>query len=186
MRGYDSTNLAKAFRTVRQNTLQVAEEIPEDKYNFRPAEGSRTVAETLAHIATGTRWPQQVHTDRVSQFTFELFQKSMAQTSKETAELTTKAKIVAALRKNGDEFAAWLEKLPESVLEEKVNFPPAAQQEPKTRFELLLSTKEHEMHHRAQLMVIERMLGIVPHLTRQMEERMAAMTQQQKTGGAGA
>jgi hypothetical protein len=29
------------------------------------------------------------------------------------------------------------------------------------------------MHHRAQLMVLERMIGIVPHLTRQMQERMA-------------
>ena len=27
------------------------------------------------------------------------------------------------------------------------------------------------MHHRGQLMLIERILGIVPHLTRQREER---------------
>jgi hypothetical protein len=26
--------------------------------------------------------------------------------------------------------------------------------------------KEHEMHERAQLMVIQRLLGIVPHLSR--------------------
>jgi hypothetical protein len=31
------------------------------------------------------------------------------------------------------------------------------------------------MHHRAQLMLIERQLGIVPHLTRQFQERMAPM-----------
>ncbi len=43
----------------------------------------------------------------------------------------------------------------------------------KTRFEMLLSTKEREMHHRGQLILIERMLGIVPHLTRRMQERMA-------------
>jgi uncharacterized damage-inducible protein DinB len=41
---------------------------------------------------------------------------------------------------------------------------------------MILGVKEHEMHHRAQLMVIERMVGIVPHLTRQMQERMAAVT----------
>jgi len=35
---------------------------------------------------------------------------------------------------------------------------------------MILGTKEHEMHHRAQLMVIERLLGIVPHLTRQRQE----------------
>jgi uncharacterized damage-inducible protein DinB len=39
----------------------------------------------------------------------------------------------------------------------------------------LLSPKEHEMHHRGQLMLIQRMLGLTPHLTRQMQERMAAM-----------
>ena len=31
------------------------------------------------------------------------------------------------------------------------------------------------MHHRAQLMVLQRMLGIVPHLTREQQARMAAM-----------
>jgi uncharacterized damage-inducible protein DinB len=39
---------------------------------------------------------------------------------------------------------------------------------------MVLGVKEHEMHHRGQLMLIERMVGIVPHLTRQMQERMAA------------
>ena len=38
-----------------------------------------------------------------------------------------------------------------------------------------MSVKEHEMHHRGQLMLIERMLGIKPHLTREQEARMAAM-----------
>jgi hypothetical protein len=33
------------------------------------------------------------------------------------------------------------------------------------------------MHHRAQLMVVERMLGLVPHLTREQQARMAAMEQ---------
>jgi uncharacterized damage-inducible protein DinB len=47
---------------------------------------------------------------------------------------------------------------------------------------MLMSVKEHEMHHRGQLMLIERMLGFVPHLTRQMQERTAAM--QANTGNA--
>ena len=40
---------------------------------------------------------------------------------------------------------------------------------------MLIAPKEHEMHQRGQLMVIEWLLGITPHLTRQMEERIAAM-----------
>jgi len=33
------------------------------------------------------------------------------------------------------------------------------------------------MHHRGQLMTMQRMIGQVPHLTRQMQERFAQMTQ---------
>ena len=45
---------------------------------------------------------------------------------------------------------------------------------------MILSVKEHEMHHRSQLMLIERLIGIVPHLTRDMEARIAQMQQQQQ------
>jgi uncharacterized damage-inducible protein DinB len=44
----------------------------------------------------------------------------------------------------------------------------------KSRFEMIQSTKEHEMHHRAQLMVVGRLLGVVPHLTRNRRPVQAA------------
>ena len=65
-----------------------------------------------------------------------------------------------------------MESLSDDFLAETYTDPMG--QNPKSRLEGLLSPKEHEMHHRGQLMVIERMLGIVPHLTREMQERMAA------------
>ena len=49
-------------------------------------------------------------------------------------------------------------------------------QHTQTRLNSLHSPKEHEMHHRGQLMLIERMLGITPHLTRQREERARQQT----------
>ena len=49
---YSGKELAAAFRTVRNNTIKIAEEIPEDKYSFQAASDSRTVAQTLVHIAT--------------------------------------------------------------------------------------------------------------------------------------
>ena len=51
--------------------------------------------------------------------------------------------------------------------------PPGGETASKTRFEMLLSPKEHEMHHRGQLMTLQRMIGLVPHLTRHMQERMS-------------
>jgi uncharacterized damage-inducible protein DinB len=99
----------------------------------------------------------------------------------------SKAEIVAVLHTEGDAMAQWLEGLSDDFLAQRVAFPQAMNLPSKTRFEMLLSSKEHEMHHRSQLMVIERMVGIVPHLTRQMQERMAAMQDAAKqTGKAGA
>jgi uncharacterized damage-inducible protein DinB len=97
-------------------------------------------------------------------------------------EPRTKAQIIEKLRTEGDRFAGWLEGLADDFLGERVTFPAGMTPPSKTRFEMILGVKEHEMHHRAQIMLIERMLGITPHLTRQMQERMAAMQQQTKVG----
>ena len=58
---YGAKELARSFRTVRNNTIKIAEEIPEERYGFRPAEGCRSVAETLVHIAVMTRVPERIH-----------------------------------------------------------------------------------------------------------------------------
>ena len=46
MAHYGSKELAQSFRTVRKNTLEAAQDIPEDKYDFsarrRNAEASRS------------------------------------------------------------------------------------------------------------------------------------------------
>ncbi len=185
MHGYNAKDLGRAFRTVRENTIQIAEDIPADKYGFRPAEGSQSVAETLAHIAVVPEMQRRIHSARMTELTPELFQKQMPLLMAEAAQLTTKADIVKALHNEGEEFATFLERLPDEALAEEVHFSPPIQPAVKTRFEMLLSVKEHEMHHRAQLMVVERMLGLVPHLTRRMQERMAQMAQQ-KAGAQGA
>jgi uncharacterized damage-inducible protein DinB len=78
------------------------------------------------------------------------------------------------LHSSGEKWAGWLEGLTEGFLAERVEMPAGATPSSKSRFEMILSVKEHEMHHRGQLMLIERIVGIVPHLTRRMQERMAA------------
>jgi uncharacterized damage-inducible protein DinB len=178
MPAYTAKDLGRAFRTVRENTIQIAEEIPAEKYGFRPAEGSQSVAETLAHIAVVPAMQKRIHSDRMTHMTPEFFQTHMPLLMAEAAQLTAKADIVKALHGKGEEFAVFLEALPEEALAEEVHFPPQIQPSVKTRFEMLMGVKEHEMHHRAQLMVVQRMLGLVPHLTRRMQERMAQMTQQ--------
>ncbi len=83
--------------------------------------------------------------------------------------MTSKAQIVNALKANGEKFASQVEALSEAELAQTITAPNAS----KSAFEMLMGIKEHEMHHRAQLFLIERLLGIVPHLTRARQEANA-------------
>jgi uncharacterized damage-inducible protein DinB len=173
---YGGKELARSFRTVRDNTIKIAEEIPEEKYGFRPAEGCRSIAETLVHIAVMPRVPEQIHAvdHRSTLVGFDFFgfrDKLQA----EVKAPRTKAQILELLRTEGEKYAKVLEGASETFLGEQVEYPEGMEPRVKSRFEMLIAPKEHEMHHRGQLMVVERMLGITPHLTRQMDERIAAM-----------
>ncbi len=169
---YSAAQLADAFRTVRKNTIIIAQDIPEEHYGFRAAEGVMSVAEMLAHLATSTGWAEELHcVERRIDVSYEDFSRYMTLSQAAARELTTKAAIVEALTTRGETFAAQIAAMTDDQLAETVTFPPPVQPPSRTRFEMLLSVKEHEMHHRGQLMLIERLLGIVPHLTRARQKR---------------
>jgi len=173
MTSYGGKDLASAFRMVRKNTIQVAEDIPESKYSFVAAPDVRPVARMLTHVAIATRIWEEVHKKGLTTLVgFDFFGK-LDQFNAEEAKSRSKAEILDLLRTQGEQFAAWMETLTPEFLAEMVTEPDG--KTARSRFERLLGAKEHEMHHRAQLMLIERQLGIVPHLTRQSNERIAQM-----------
>jgi uncharacterized damage-inducible protein DinB len=184
MTNYGGKELAASFRTVRKNTIQVAEDIPESKYDFKATPDTRTIAQTLVHIAYGPEFMFHINDNKITDMTRvnfpELFQTIRAEESK----ARNKAEIIALLQAQGDRFASHLEGLPDSFLDEVLTMPPGGTPATRTRFDMLLAPKEHEMHHRGQLMLLERMVGVVPHLTRQWEQQQAARAraaQQQKS-----
>ena len=174
MNYYGAEELAASFRTVRGNTIQVAEDIPEDQYGYQAGPETRTVEKLLTHIALSYRFFHQIHAvERRTTLEGFDFPSLMQEMGAEEAQSRTKAEVIDLLKKNGEIWAQFVEGVSEEFLSESVAMPPGATPPAKSRFEMFLSVKEHEMHHRGQLMLIERMIGIVPHLTRQMQERMA-------------
>ena len=169
---YGAKNLAESFRTVRKNTLAIAEDIPEDKYGFKATPEVMSVGEMLAHLAVSPMWQIDLHGNKIDAVDFAYFAARLQKAKAEEQMLKTKAEIVAALKGNGETFAAFLEGLDEATLQSTVTFPPQVGG-PKSRFEMLLGPKEHEMHHRGQLMLIQRLIGQVPHLTRQRQQMQA-------------
>jgi hypothetical protein len=113
---YGARELAASFRTVRGNTIQIAREIPEDRYGFQPAPDMRTVGRLLVHIAVAPVLQRHIHEHRATDLTQVNFTDLLRRAVSEEAKPRGKAEIVALL---------------------------------------------------------ERMPGIVPHLTRQMEQRMS-------------
>jgi uncharacterized damage-inducible protein DinB len=172
---YGGKELAESFRTVRKNTVAIAQDIPEDKYSFRAAPETRSVGELFAHIALAPTFQRTIHADEkrstLAGFDFPALMQRMHAEEKAPR---TKAQVIELLTKDGEAWAKWMEGLDDKFLGEVVTMPPGGTPPTRTRFDMILSVKEHEMHHRGQLILIERVLGIVPHLTRRMQERMGA------------
>src|SRR3974390_2522211 len=100
---YGSKEIASAFRTVRQNTIQIAEDIPEDRYGFQPAPGARTIAQTLAHIAMLHRFSREMG-NRTSLEGFD-FAKYRAEAAAEESKPRTKAELIRWLGESGRDVA---------------------------------------------------------------------------------
>jgi hypothetical protein len=100
---YGPKQLADSMRTVRKNTISIAEDIPEKDYGYRPTPESRSVAETLIHIAFLSRpahlLHEKEHVSSLEGFNFgELIKKSEA----EEKRPHSKSEIITLLRTEGD------------------------------------------------------------------------------------
>ena len=174
MTAYSGKELANAFRTVRKNTVQVAEDIPESQYGHVAAPECKSVGRMLTHIAVAQGFWDEIHRKQRRTTMQGIDFVAMGERAEANeSKPRSKTEIVELLRTEGEQFAAWLETLTPEFLAEMVTEGDG--KTARSRFESLLGVKEHEMHHRAQLMLIERQLGIVPHLTRQRKERIAQM-----------
>jgi uncharacterized protein YndB with AHSA1/START domain/uncharacterized damage-inducible protein DinB len=160
---YGVRQLTDGMRAVRANTILMADDIPESQYDYRPTPVSRSIAETLVHIAwlaTSDRiLHEEEHLAALEGFDFPaLLRKSEV----EEKRPRSKAEILELLRTEGERHVRWLEQVPEAFLSERVALPGGGSV---SRFEMFLATKEHELQHRAQLTVIDRLIGVVPRFT---------------------
>jgi hypothetical protein len=154
---YGTRQLADSMRAVRQNTILMAGDIPESKYAFRATPETRSVAETLIHIAwlwtSDHNLHDELHLNSLEGFDFPAL---LATSAAAERVVRSKAAIMELLRVEGDRAVGWVEGLSDAVMAERVGLPGGGSV---SRFEMILATKEHELQHRAQLTVIDRMLG---------------------------
>lgn len=180
MVAYSGKDLARGFRTVRENTIKVVEEIPEGQLDFASAPGTRTFRQLITHIIQGDGFAG-VHRERRTSFDGLNFGQIMAEWHADEQRMRTKAELLDLLKTRGEATAAWMDTLDDAFLAERFNQPPNVTPTTKSRLEMLMGLKEHEMHHRAQLMLMLRLIGQVPPLTRARQERAAASASQSRS-----
>ena len=160
---YGVRQLAASMRAVRKNTMLIACDIPEPTNAYRASPGTRSVAETLVHIAwlwTADRFMhEERRLDSLEGFDFAAL---LAKSASQEKVARSRSEIIELLRVEGDRAAQWVEGRTDGFMSETVRLPGGGSA---TRFEMILATKEHELQHRAQLTVIQRLLGIVPRFT---------------------
>ena len=150
MNYYGAKELAESFRTVRKNTLAIAQDIPADKYSFRPAPDSRSIAELLTPSRWLTLFQYQVHAVErralPEGFDFpSLMGRMMAEEKKpRSKDEIWRCSSLAKARK----WAGWLQGISENFLSEQVQMP-GANPASKSRFEMILSAKDNDTHQRA-------------------------------------
>ncbi len=112
MIGYGGRELANAFRTVRRNTVLIAEDIHEEKYEFVAAPGVRSVSAMLRHIAYAPMVQTDMHRERrITTLKGYDFAAITAKSAAEEKQPRSKSEIIALLRTEGERFAGWLQSL---------------------------------------------------------------------------
>jgi hypothetical protein len=96
--------LADSIRTVRKNTVLIAEDIHEDVYSFRPTPESSSVTETLTHILFSSHFDRALHektyVTTLGGFDLGRFVKEIESQEK---RLHSKSELVNLLRESGEQ-----------------------------------------------------------------------------------
>jgi hypothetical protein len=171
---YGASDLAASLRLVRKNTLQIANELTEEQYSFVAAPGMRTVGQLLTHVAFIYRLQQQIHAverrTTVAGFDFVAFIRGVVG---EEAPPRTKAEVIELLTRGGESWSAWVEAQSEVPSASAVIASRASADEQEPLRDAVGDEGARDAPSR-QLMLIQRMLGIVPHLTRELARMQPA------------
>ena len=133
--------------------------IPQEKFNWRPMEGVRSIAEAFMH-AGGGNYITAMHLGGTAPKGFEesAYEKS----------LTDKTQILAALRQSFDVVNGAVRNTPESNYEKHVSFFGMDV----TMLDMIFAAANHQHELLGQQIAYARMNGVVPPWTAEMQKKM--------------
>jgi uncharacterized damage-inducible protein DinB len=158
------------WKDARSGLIEEVEKIPEDQFSFRATPDTRTVAEILQHIIS----TQKIISGEACRPDTNLRRQSFADQANHYAqgvsEVSDKNGLLELLRSSMDETAQTISSYGDKLEETMMGLMG----KPITKSAFLTFGFSHEMYHRGQLTVYERMLSIEPALTEKFRKLAAS------------
>jgi len=155
-----------SWREVRAGLIDEASQIPADKFSFRAADGMRSVAELLQHLVES----QKFLVGEACRPDTNLLRKSFAENIKDYApdvrSANDKDGILHLLANAMDDTDKQLREHADEMKNTMKRFDGKEM----TKLAFMSFAIAHEMYHRGQLTVYERLLGIEPVLTQRFRK----------------
>ncbi len=126
--------------------VQMAEAMPEDKYDFKPSEREMSFKEQVFHILQNMDWLSTTY------FSKEKYKKN------DFATVKTKKEIIEQISLSFDSAKSKIIENKDINLSEKVDFFAG----PKSKLQILNLMQDHVTHHRGQLIVYLNLCQIQP------------------------
>lgn len=159
----------RLWKEVRNGLIEEVEKIPDDQMSFRATPDTRSIAELLRHIVE----TQLILVGEATRENSNLLRQSFADHVKEYAggisDIADKQGLINLLRSSMD--------LAESAIQSNAGKweeqASGLDGRPTTKGAMLIFACSHEMYHRGQLTVFERLLNIEPVLTGKLKKLFA-------------
>lgn len=156
----------EAWEYTRAGVIAEAEAVPADRFDFRPAPESRSVAELVVHIIESGQMMVGELTRPDGDFTRQPYGDHVREHAGGIGVAQPKAALLALLRETGDAGRKRIRGAGELAMLQRIRRFDGVEG---TRFAWLNHGIDHESYHRGQLALYVRLLGRVPALTRQIQ-----------------
>jgi len=157
------------WKDARAGLIHEVEKIPEDQFSFRATPDTRSIAELLQHIISS----QKILVGETCRENTNLMRQSFVAHAQEYApgmsEVTDKNGLLELLRSSMDEAETCLSSYGDKLDQTMTRLDG----QPTSKSAFLTFALSHEMYHRGQLTVFERLLNIEPVLTGRLKKLFA-------------
>lgn len=165
--------LIESWAEVRAGLIKEASQVPEEQFSFRATPDTRSVAEVLQHIVQTQKMLVGEACRADTDLGRQSFTHHIAKYAPEVAAITDKNGLIELLRGSMETSEASIRSCGDGLQATMRRFDGKEV----SKLDFLNFGVAHEMYHRGQLTVYERLLGVEPALTRYFNKLFATATE---------